>query len=358
MTTRTRQLRVALVTGSLPDMPCGVGDYTARLADALIDAGIFVRVVTSSDARIAPARFEIAPDIDEWGLCSMPHLLRGLRAARADVIHLQYPTAGYRQGLAPGLLLPLLRILAPHTRLVATIHEYRHTTLKNRLYVAATIHWAHTIIAPDAGQLDGLPFCPRRRIVEIPLASNVEPVDGPRAPQPETGELTVGTWGFLRPQKGIESLIDAFEELASRQLARLVIAGDPGPDTQYSAAVQRRIAASPNRNLITVTGRLPQEELSRVLGSFDVCVLPFVAGLEMNRGTYATAVAHGLYVITTSRTRTGFDETSNTLFVSPGDRRQLVGALERARDHPRTAPLDPRVEWRSIAERHIGVYAR
>ena len=39
--------KVAMVTGSFPDDPCGVGDYTARLSQELARQGIHVCVLTT-----------------------------------------------------------------------------------------------------------------------------------------------------------------------------------------------------------------------------------------------------------------------------------------------------------------------
>lgn len=355
----------------MPEMTCGVAEYTARLAEALSWAGVDVTVVTSvDDAITSAASYRIVQRARRWGIRQLPAILRAVRAGRPDVVHLQYPSTGYRHGFAPGLLLPILRVLSPHIRLVATVHEYRHLHPLHRLYAGATMPWAHAIVCPDRSQLAGMPLLCRRAVIEIPLTSNLPARGGASTPAsaaapapgvvatpvPATADLVVGTWGLLRHDKGIDLAIDAFEIVASRRPARLVIAGDPGHDAAYVERIEARIAASPVRDLISRTGRLPEERLSEVMGTFDVCVLPYRAGLEANRGTYASAVMNGLYVVTTSPTPRAFDPETNTAFVPPEDVGALVDAILEAPHHPRRSPRDPGAAWATIAERHVAVY--
>lgn len=346
---------VTLISGSLPEMPCGVGDYTARLAAAMAAEGVDVRIVTSRDARIRslPA-VTIDQAADGWRLHDLPHLIRAIRRGRPDIVHLQYPTAGYRHGLAPGILLPLLRVILPRARILVTIHEYVHTALLHRLYIAATAPWARAVITPDASQLRGFRLPGGVIVTEIPIASNIEPAGGPRRRNPDV--LTVGTWGFLHPDKGIDRLIDAFADVVAVSPARLVIAGDPGPDSGYANEIRARATASPVGSRITFTGRLPGMQLSEALANFDVCVLPYAGGLEMNRGTYATARALGLPIVTTTTGEPRFDAESGTAFVRPGDRPALVQAILEASGRPRSLQTDPTAAWRSIALCHVDVY--
>ncbi|MBI2781878.1 MAG: glycosyltransferase [Chloroflexi bacterium] len=351
---------MTLVSGSLPDMTCGVAEYTARLAESLIDAGAAVRVVTTRDDRIRDVgAYPIVQVAERWGLRQLPRILRAILRERPDVVHVQYPSTGYRHGLAPGLLVPILRVIAPRTRVVATVHEYRHTHWLHKAYAAVTMPWAAVIVTPDESQIASMPLIGRRNVVEIPLTSNFRliPETDAMTPTPRGEDLIIGTWGMLRRDKGIDLALDAFEAVVSHRPARFVIAGDPGADSAYIREIAERIAASPVRDRITLTGRLDEVDLLATIASLDACVLPYRAGLEGNRGTYATAALLGVYTVTTSSTARGFDSPSNTSFVPPGDVNSLVAAILEAQEHPRRRPGDASEQWASIAERHLQVYA-
>lgn len=61
-------------------------------------------------------------------------------------------------------------------------------------------------------------------------------------------------------------------------------------------------------------------------------VMAVAFGVAPNRTTYLTAVAHGLYVATTSRERSGFDLATNTAFTQPGDAAALAESIFAAPD--------------------------
>ncbi len=349
-------MRITLISGSLPEMPCGVGDYTARLASALATEGASVRIVTTRDDRVAslPA---VSVDLAtrNWGTLQVPMLLRAARRGPSDVVHMQYPTVGYRHGLAPALLLSALRLLSPGMPLVLTLHEYVHLAPLHRAFVAGMALWAHAAITPDRAQLQGLRRAPRSVIEEIPLASNIRPIASTGA-RKQSSELVVGSWGMLRPDKGLDVLIDAFAEVARVRSARLIIAGDPGPDSAYADHLRTLASASAVGDRITFTGRLGEAELSEALSEFDVCVLPYVAGLEANRGTYAAAVAHGLSIVATTTGDPGYDARTNTTLVHVEDRTGLVNGIFDAAARPRLPLVDVDLEWRLIAQRHLEIY--
>jgi glycosyltransferase involved in cell wall biosynthesis len=195
----------------------------------------------------------------------------------------------------------------------------------------------------------------------IPLAANIWPSAGtPGASQPREGsELAIGYWGFIRPDKGIDLLLEAFAQVLRTQPARLVLAGDPGPEAAYIASMWRRAEELGVSASIRATGKLPSEQLSAELRSFDVCVLPFRDGLSRNRTTYAGAVAHGVYVVTTGLGQRGFDPETNTAFVPPNDRDALASAIIDAPNHPRAQSVTTAESaWDEIADLHLAAYRR
>jgi len=195
----------------------------------------------------------------------------------------------------------------------------------------------------------------------IPVAANVWPTaEASQTSESREGtELVVGYWGFLRPDKGVDLLLEAFAQVQRAQPARMVLAGDPGPEAAYIASLGRHAEDLGISAAIKSTGKLPAEQLSAELQSFDVCVLPFRDGLSENRTTYAGAVAHGLYVVTTGLHKRGFEPDTNTTFVPPNDRDGLVSAILDAPIHPRQKnAATSEVAWDEIADLHLATYRR
>jgi len=119
-------MRVLLITGSFPPMRCGVGDYTARLAEAIGRVhGTSVAVLTSQVAgmpTLPNSRYEVFPVVSQWSLRYFPRIARLVRRWQPDIVHMQFPTQGYRVGYLP-LLLPSL-LFPLNLKVVQTWHEY------------------------------------------------------------------------------------------------------------------------------------------------------------------------------------------------------------------------------------------
>jgi glycosyltransferase involved in cell wall biosynthesis len=359
-------LRICFVSAALPDIACGIGDYTDRLATELVAAGAEPVVVTAARPGLrSDLPYEVRAVNTRWRLTDAASLSRAVSRTRPDIVHIQFPGSGYGRGFGVTALPWVLLAAHPRLPVALTFHEFDRLSRRHRLRLATGALPCRLIVTPgsDLAQAVGryLSRRPGLRIAEVPVASNIIPgQSGDPVPQDfrrEPGELIVGYWGFLRPDKGVEALIEAFARVRADRRSRLVIAGDPGSDTDYAQRVDRLLERAGLADDTLRTGPLPADRLSPALLGFDVCVFPFRDGLTSNRGSYAAAVAHGLSIVTTSPTRRGFDERTNTRFVDPGDAVALGDAiLEAAGSRRLGAPPDPAQEWASIARRHLELY--
>ena len=106
-------------------MRCGVGDYTALLAEAL-GRHPDLRVGVLTDARAGESRTEqhvqVLPIVHGWGISKFRQVLKMIEDWSPDIVHIQYPTQGYGQGLLPWFLPVLLALKRIPT--VQTWHEH------------------------------------------------------------------------------------------------------------------------------------------------------------------------------------------------------------------------------------------
>lgn len=139
--------------------------------------------------------------------------------------------------------------------------------------------------------------------------------------------------GYLRPEKGVDTLLAAFHRLRASRPLRLTIVG--GSDRISRAEQQTRdsIAASPYASDITLTGMIdfgpPLFDLYR---EHDVCVLP-----SLSEGTPRTLVEARAFGCPVVATRVGGIPTSVThgidgLLVPPADPEALAAAIARMLD--------------------------
>ena len=356
-----RAPNVCLVAGTLPDEPCGIGAYVDRLATSLSTRCPSVSVVTRASALIRTDRPYGVIQVDtSWGLADLPKLRAAVARVHADVVHVQFPGVGYGRGLAATALPAALRTRR-RPRILFTIHEFLAFSPRWRWRVLAGMAFADLVTAPDpdlateVGRRLAWVHVPVRH---IPLGSNVRnvPEAAPAVVLHRTpDELVVGFWGFFGPDKGLGDLVDAFVSVRRKRPARLVFVGAPGSESQHWATVQARIDELGLREDVLELGWVAEDQLAGVLHQFDVCALPFVAGLTENRTSYAAARAEGLYVVTTGP-QPRYDAELNTSFVLPRDVDALATEILAAAERPQR-PASGAVSWDEIADLHLRAYA-
>jgi len=370
-------LKVVLVSGSLPDIRCGIGDYTARLAAELARLpDLSVTVITSVSERVrttAAAPAEVLP-VGRWGLGDLPGLLRKIRRLQPDVVHVQYPAVGY--GSAIGIvLLPLaLRWLA-RVPTVLTIHERRERRRAARWAIDLMAVSAHVVILLDPIEADDLakvlpPFAPPvltgRMISTIPKAAGVDR-DGRRSRLGASGEeLVLVSFGLIHPRRRIEDILDALAELVRRPLpARLWILGgeaeyDPETAKEYGRSLRQRVAALGLGRVVDWLDHADPETVSATLAAADVAVLLYPDGASGRNTTLQAALEHGLPVVTTAGVATPAEMRQNPrlVFLPAGshDGSELAAAVVEAGrlagGEADASTLPEHIEF------HLGVYRR
>jgi glycosyltransferase involved in cell wall biosynthesis len=134
--------------------------------------------------------------------------------------------------------------------------------------------------------------------------------------------------GNVRPYKGLDDLLAAFESLAASprpdgRRRRLLIAGRPLDDPSIAVLLQR---AAAHPDVVVDARRIPAEEMSIALRASDIVVLPYRASLTS--GALLLALSFGRPVIAAAsphvRETVGDDEA---ILVPAGDRVALSRAL-------------------------------
>ena len=364
-------MKILLVTGSLPPMRCGVGDYTWKLAEALARQGSTVGVLTSLEGRASgEAAPEGAPGIvvfpvmPHWRVSAARSAWRVLRRWRPDIVHVQYPTQGYGDGRLPSFL-PLLARLAG-ARVVRTWHEIPSGAEKTFLLQAA-VPGDYVVTRQAFGE--GMPSLARRLLARsrrtyVPIASNIpvvalsdeerRAVRGRYDAEAE-GRRLIAYFGFLYRFKGADQLFD----ICDPEIDRLVFVGDADVDRDYTDEVAARAGDPTWAGKATLAGYLSESEIARHLAAADAVVLPFRRGGGIGNGTIHAAVLQGTPVVTTSHERQGLDAADLVYYARPDDVADMRRGLDEVAGRRR--PVDgsaDRAEWDRMAEAHGAIYAR
>ena len=331
---RRGAVKVAVVGAAWPPVRCGVGDYTARLADALEAAGVSV------------ARFGGAPRT--WGTAQAQKLAAALAAMSPDIVHVQYPSVGYGRSLAPSAL-PLLLRPVP---VVVTLHEYSIFRAYRWPWFAPFAYTARAcVFTSNAEQAAFTARMPGMRAVStvIPIGSNI-----PRGRATARDARAVCYFGLLMPGKGIEEFFDLAARLRAADAAwKLLLVGAvaPGCDA-YAAGVVTQAEALGVRTLLG----LQAAAVADILQGIEYAYLPGPGGITERRGAVLAALENGVRVL--GPLGPGAPDWLRGLVMDTATPQAACAALQAAAAAP-AAPAGgaaTETSWPAIAARHIALY--
>lgn len=141
-------------------------------------------------------------------------------------------------------------------------------------------------------------------------------------------DLVYGFVGNIRPYKGLDDLLDAFEAVSATPRSdgrrrRLLIAGMPTPDPEVADALER---AKRNADVVVDARRLPADDLALALRASDVVVLPYRQSLSSGALLLALSFARPVIAAAFPGVTETVGEDAAILFAS-GDRAALAQAL-------------------------------
>ena len=388
-------MHILFVTGEYPPMRGGVGAYTATLADALMDHGVEVSVLSAPQAAEAKHRSAVpifpqkrwSPTI--W--YTVPHLARQIHA---DWIHVQYQTAAFSMNpsinLAPqqwrrthshrGVQQPLSVAWTYHDLLVPYLFPKAGAQLR-RWITARPAHTSDRVIVTN--EVDRIQLLEEERVIaqNIPIGSNIEARlltnDERTARRSQRGygkeQIVLGYFGFLNRSKGGITLIHTLDRLVQLgydahllMIGERVGASDP-TNFAYLHEVETLIAEHGLSKRVRWTGHQVEAEVSADLAALDVLLMPYLDGASLRRGTLMAGLAHGCAIVTT--TPQGplpeLVDGRDLLYVTPDNIVAAADAVIRIAKNPtlqqtlgeRARRQSEQFTWQAIAQAHIAYYA-
>jgi glycosyltransferase involved in cell wall biosynthesis len=373
-------MKVLIVSATFPPLRSGGAYHAFRLSQLLAERQFGVSVVTSRIENIVTDKsMSVYPVMQNWSWGEMPRLLRIARRCCPDVVNLHFTGAIYDDQPMITFVPTLMKKLLPGVRVVTQI-EYPEPASVHRLSRAVRIgrklaaYWAgpreidygYGTILRDSDQIVVLSdrhsvmlanhsARVREKCVLIPppplmLMSTESNGASRRRGREMVGvsadDFLCGYFGYLYPGKGIETLLEGFQVVAkNNRNLRLVMVGDGNevvlkrlnrPDyVQELLCIARALGI--DSQVIWTAYTPPETDLaSTYLRACDACILPFDAGVMLNRSSFASAVAHGLPTITTKgdTLEPPFVDGDNVLLCKPRDSASLAEALERLVNNP------------------------
>lgn len=332
-----------------------MGDYTYRLAGALLEQTVTVCLLTTIDPERSPnPGFDVRPVVKRWNCIGLPNLLRQIKAANPDIVHLEYPTMAYGAGFLPQLLVLTRRPF------VVTIHEASASHILRRLALYPFLLLADHVVATTSFEADYLArmYPPvRRRLSVIHVGSNI-----PAAPAHGRKGNVVVYFGLIAPHKGLEDFLSLARSAQARGEAWDFRIIGKVPKRRKSFADELRAAS---RGLpLTWHLDLPEDQVADQLSGASAAYLPFPDGASGRRTSLAAALVNGVPTITTRGPATPLELVAgeNILYADSPET-----ALSRIREVFSDRQLSQSLSsgavryakslsWRRVGEQHAALY--
>lgn len=366
--------KVLIVSGSLPQIRCGVGYYTRRLIGELSAENLdFEALSTTGVDEDLPKKLWL---VRNWRLASSGKIYRAVKRSGAGIVHIQYPAVGYKRQLGINLLPYLLRLKGK--RVFVTLHEYHESRLVGRVRDFLTVLPSNKIILSNEQDRFALPGFLRRKSLIIPIGPNINKVQANPAVYKNllkkhglnASAPTLLYFGFAFAAKNIESLLAAMmeDDLKNHQLI-LMCELDPADD--YQTKLIRQIdSINADGARVIVTGFLSDQQISQILQAGKYFLLPQHQPLSAKSSTAITAVTHGLILISTgardsAQTKPFIDGVNCRLLTntSPSSIAKVVSELEESKELRNTiekglTELAQYFSWQNIVNKHMDLYEK
>jgi glycosyltransferase involved in cell wall biosynthesis len=356
-----RQLRILFLTGALPPIVCGVGDYTSRLIDAIYRTGQATIGVATSIEGFSPNPIPGVQvlALHGWKYRHLGSFARVLCSWRPHIVHTQFPTQGIT-----GPLYWLAIIYASwvmRIRCVITLHETPQPSA-----VASLALWAASEVIRVRSNLK-LSYRPgsqkllaHRSSVVIPIGSNIPKVAVSQERADRVRNLLgVGqrrllvSFGILYPEHGFEELLN----IADPEKDFIVIAGGRCPSCpEYYDTIALRLSDEAWLRRSAFLGHLPAQDIAELLAVADAVILPYLSGSHEGKGAILAARMQGTFIITTHASRRGYIPDEHTYYTQANDTTGMKAALNSYSGIKAEAEAIHCPTWDSIAQSHLRLY--
>ncbi len=304
-------MKVHLMFPVLPPVLDGIGDHTARLAEALAAQGCVVKVLTAQAAWDDLPGVAVEQALPEASALLPRRLPEAIAQDPPDWLFVQYNPFSYGHwGFNPFLPMALraLKKRCPATRVALMVHE-PFVPVENWRFAVMTT-WQRAQLWALGRQADTVFFSitpwvrrfrrwfPDQTLRHLPVGSNIPrlPIareEARRALGLAPDALVLGLFGGARQARLLRFVRAAANALDVERL-RLLYVGTGG------ARLHDVLGHLP----LLDAGPLPATDVSRSFAAMDLYLTPFKKGVSTRRGSFMVGLQHGVATVSTRGAQT------------------------------------------------------
>ena len=358
-------MKICFIVGAYPTMKCGVGDYTSILAEKLAKKENEVHVITSNKADASKSRsVKIHNIVNQWKLNAIRPIIKELKKIRPDVVNIQYPSNEYYRNTVT--ILPLLIKYLVKCKVTVTIHEYDYfntkekKSFKDKIRLCLNFCKVNRIVVVEKSYIDRIKAdYPKANIMHISISSNIpkseasnEELEAIRKNIGLEGKRIISYFGFATPRKGIEALFWCISKLDKD--VNLLFINELNSEDEYHKSLLDLIEKLNIKDRVTITGFYDEpKDIANMLSLSDVCVLPFVDGVNERYGSFLAAYNQKIKVITTNRK--GEKDSDGIYYVKPGDDLELLNKIKDVLDNNERFEREE-LTWEKVTDGFINAF--
>ncbi|MCR3757947.1 glycosyltransferase [Clostridium felsineum] len=302
-------MKVCMITGALPPLKCGVGDYSDILCDYLNkNPNIELNVITSSNIH-SSFNYNIYNLINKWSISELTKVLKIVKKLNPDIVHIQYPTLSYKRNIMINMLPYFLH---KRYKVIVTLHEYSDSSILGKVRSEVGILFSHFLIVVDDRynvDLRRKKIFSKKPIKKICIGSNI-----PKSKKTysellklrnklllKNKKMIVGYFGFINDKKGLENIVLALKLLKDNGYKEFQfnIIGELYTNNKYHNKIVNMINDLGLNKEVIITGYLEKQLVGDYVKVCDVIVLPFTDGLSSKNGSFLCALQEEKNIITT-----------------------------------------------------------
>lgn len=347
--------RLVIVSGSFPDVVCGVSPYVERIARMIARRGEFdLHVLTSADpaVNVSVARgYQVHPHVEDWRFFCAGRICRHILDLNPDVVLIQNPSIKYRgiHALTMSQVAPKLKKLAEHVRIVVTQHDIALSRPVLRKRYRRLFNAADAILVSNQRDLQAVSdqgIVPEKihqarfsSFIKLHPVTAESRLAGRKALGiPERAECVV-FFGFVLPGRNVDVLLRAVKRLKKERpnIHLLVLGGANKQAPNYYQQCRHLSKKLKLDSCVTWTGFATDQQIADGMAGADVFACLLSRGADMRNTSIITGLLAQLPVVTSENPRYYRDpqiQQYGCLCIDPNDPADVAKGLATYLDHP------------------------
>lgn len=365
-------MKVCMITGTLPSVKCGVGDYTNILCTKLNESKyIELSVITTKGLR-RDKKYTTYDIMDKWDFSETGKIINKLDEIKPDIVHIQYPTLMYKKNAMINFL-PLL--IKRKYKIVHTIHEYSDNSTLGKIRIWPNIISSDVIVVVDKQYIEDIKkfrLFKNKNISYINIASNIpkSTISNEKIAKIRSKILDnncskiAGYFGFINKTKGIENILYSLKRLKDghKLKTKFLILGEFDKSNDYHKSILKLIDELEIKKYIHITGYLDKNEVGNYIKATDYMILPFVNGLSTKNGSFLAALQEGKYIITTKRNGQKVFNSENIYYLDEKSREDdidvVINNMQESSQDGSGKLENTSFNWDDVVKNHISIYEK